>query len=101
MKTCSFLDPVTSKFLLIVNIKCELPWCIWKTKPLMPYPGYFRFSVADFFLGIGFAHILAGTNLKQSECVLSLNLLVVSTFYISSLAGASCIEMLLSRGKLG
>ena len=50
MKTCSFRDPVTSKFLLIVNIKCELPWCIWKTKPLMPCPGYFPFSVADFFL---------------------------------------------------
>ena len=50
MKTCSFLDSVTSKFLLIVNIKCELPWCIWKTKPLMPCPGYFPFSVADFFL---------------------------------------------------
>ena len=50
MKTCSFLDPVTSKFLLIVNIKCELPWCIWKTKPLMPCPGCFSFSAADFFL---------------------------------------------------
>ena len=45
--------------------------------------------------------MLAGTNLKQSECVLSLNLLVVSTFYISSFAGTSCIEMLLSPGKLG
>ena len=101
MKTCSFLHPITSKFLLIVNIKCELPWCIWKTKPLMPCPGYFPFSVADFFLGIGFAHILAGTNLKQSECVLSLDLLVASTFYINSLAGTSCIEMLLSPGKLG
>ena len=50
MKTCSFLDPVTSKFLLIVNVKCELPWCIWKTKPLMPCPGYFPFFTADFFL---------------------------------------------------
>ena len=37
MKTCSFLD-------------LELPWCIWKTKPLIPRPGYFPFSVADFFL---------------------------------------------------
>ena len=46
MKTCSFLDPVTSKFLLIVNVKCEL--CIWKTKPLMPCPG--PFSIADFFI---------------------------------------------------
>ena len=46
-------------------------------------------------------HILAGTNLKQSECVLCLNLLVVSTFYIGSLAEKSCIQMLLSPGKSG
>ena len=46
-------------------------------------------------------HILAGKNLQQSECVVSLNLLVVSTFYMSSLAGKSCIKMLLSPGKLG
>ena len=61
----------------------------------------FPFLQLTFFLGIGFAHILAGTNLIQSECVLSLNLLVVSTFYIRSLAGTSCIEMRLSPGKLG
>ena len=46
-------------------------------------------------------HILAGTTLKQSECVLSLNLLVVSTFYISNLARKSCIKMPLSPGKSG
>ena len=45
-----FSGPCHFKFLLIVNVKCELPWCIWKTKPLMPCPGYFSFSVADFFL---------------------------------------------------
>ena len=61
----------------------------------------FPFLQLTFFSGIGFAHILAGTNLKQSECVLSLNLLVVSTFYISSLAGKSCMKMLLSPGMLG
>ena len=101
MKTCSFLDPVTPKFLLIVNIKCELPWCIWKTKPLMPCPGYFPFSVADFFLRYWTCTYTGRYKPKTKRVCAFLNLLVVSTFYISSLAGTSCIEMLLSPGKLG
>ena len=66
----------------------------------MPCPGYFPYCVADFSQVLGL-HILVGTTLKQSERVLSLNLLVVSTFCISNLARKSCIKMLLSPGKSG
>ena len=101
MKTSSFLDPVTSKFLLLLIQSVSYLDAFGKKKTFMPCPGYFPFSIADFFLRYWICTYTGVTNLKQSECVLSLNLLIVSTFYISSLAGTSCIKMLLSPGKLG
>ena len=101
MKTCGFLDPVTSKFLLLLIQSVSYLDAFGKQNLLCHVLDIFPFLQLTFFSGIGFAQILAGTNLKQSECVLSLNLLVVSTFCISSLAGKSYIKMLLSPEKLG
>ena len=85
MKTCSFLDPVTSKFLLIVNIKCELPWAFGKQNLLCHVLDIFPFLQLTFFSGIGFAHT-GRYKPKTKRVLLCLNLLVVSTFYISILA---------------
>ena len=85
MKTCSFLDPVTSKFLLIVNAKCELAWAFGKQNLLCHVLDIFPFLQLTFFSGIGFAHT-GRYKPKTKRVLLCLNLLVVSTFYISILA---------------
>ena len=54
MKTCSFLDPVTSKFLLLLIQSVSYLDALRKQNLLCHV--YFPFSIADFFSGIGFAH---------------------------------------------